>query len=328
MWKFIARRALLAVFIIVFGSLICYAVIRMLPSSYVERVARQRSTMPGSPGYQVILAQLTERYGMDRSILSGFGVWGANALRGQWGNSWFFDVPVTRKFADVIGYSIALNIITLFLEMGLCVPMGIAAARKQYGRTDYAVTVIALACVSLPVFFLATLLKYVFSIKLGWLDLYGVVGRYYQQLDAFGKLKDMAVHMIMPVATLTLANLGGLTRFTRTNMLEVLNADYIRTARAKGLPERVVISRHAFRNTLIPLITYMSYLLPGLFSGSMITETLFQIPGIGYISYQAMTGGDIPFAMFYATFLTVLTQVSLMTADILYAAVDPRVRVQ
>lgn len=327
MWKFIARRVVLAIVIIMFGSLICYSVIRLLPTSYVERVARQRSTMPGAKPYTEILARLNERYGMDQPVLIGFVRWGWNAIRGQWGDSWFFSQPVTKKFADVIGYSIVLNVITLFLEMIMCIPLGILAARKQYSRTDYTVTVVALACISLPTFFLATILKYIFSVKLGWVELYGIVGRYYNQLNTWGKLKDMAAHMILPTVTLTLLNMGGLMRFTRTNMLEVLNADYIRTARAKGLPERRVISKHAFRNTLIPLVTYLSYLLPSLFGGSLITETLFQIPGIGYMSYQAIVGGDIPFTMFYLTFITALTQVSLMVADVMYAVVDPRVRV-
>ena len=138
---------------------------------------------------------------------------------------------------------------------------------------------------------------------------------------------DMAYHMVLPVVTLTMLSIGGLMRYTRTNMLEVLNSDYIRTARAKGLPEKTVINKHAFRNTLIPLVSYMSFLLPSMFSGALITETLYQIPGIGYISYQAMVRGDIPFAMFYTTFLLLLTQVSLILADIMYAVVDPRVRV-
>jgi peptide/nickel transport system permease protein len=300
---------------------------RVLPTSYMERVARQRSTMPGARPYTEILAQLNAHYHMDQPILFGFLRWGWNALRGQWGDSWFYAQSVTKKFADVIGYSIVLNVITLFLEMILCVPLGVLAARKQYSRTDYAVTIIALACISLPTFFLATILKFVFSIKLGWVDLYGVVGRYYEQMNAMGKFLDMAKHMVLPIVTLTFINLGGLMRFTRTNMLEALNADYIRTARAKGLPERRVINKHAFRNTLIPLVTYLSYLLPSLFGGSLITETLFQIPGIGYMSYQAIVGGDIPFTMFYLTFLTALTQVSLMAADVMYAVVDPRVRV-
>ena len=146
-------------------------------------------------------------------------------------------------------------------------------------------------------------------------------------MSYWGQIGDIANHMVLPIITLTMLSLGGLMRYTRTNMLEVLNADYIRTARAKGLSERTVINKHAFRNTLIPLVSYMSYLLPSMFAGAMITETLFQIPGIGYISYNAMIAGDIPFTMFYLVFIIVLTQVSLIIADIMYAVVDPRVRI-
>lgn len=327
MWKFIVRRLLLGIVIIVFGSMICYAFIRCLPTSYVEKIARERSALPGGKSYDQWMAELNAYYGMDNNIVGGFLKWGSNAIKGEWGNSWFYNTPVTEKFTDVIWYSVVLNLITLALQLVLCIPLGILAARKQYSKTDYAVTVISLACISLPTFFLATVLKYIFSIKLAWVDLYGIVGRYYNQLPPFGKFLDMAKHMVLPVVTLTMVNLGGLMRFTRTNMLEVLNSDYIRTARAKGVPEKRVINYHAFRNTLIPLITYMSYLIPSLFSGSLITETLFQIPGIGWTSYQALTGGDIPFVMFYMVFITALTQVSLVIADIMYAVVDPRVRV-
>ena len=139
--------------------------------------------------------------------------------------------------------------------------------------------------------------------------------------------KDMAKHMVLPIVTLTIVSVGSLMRYTRTNMLEVLNADYIRTARAKGLPEKKVIYHHAFRNTLIPIITILGSSLPGLFGGAMITETLFQIPGIGYTSYQCLVQGDIPFTMFYMTFLAVLTLLGNLLADILYAVADPRVRI-
>ena len=242
-------------------------------------------------------------------------------------SSWFYNIPVVEKFKSVIGYSVIINIITFFLEIVICIPLGILAARKQYSKTDYTVTVLALMGISLPSFFLATVLKYAFSIKLGWFDLYGLVGRYHDPLSYWGQIGDIANHMVLPIITLTMLSLGGLMRYTRTNMLEVLNADYIRTARAKGLSERTVINKHAFRNTLIPLVSYMSYLLPSMFAGSMITETLFQIPGIGYISYNAMIAGDIPFTMFYLVFIIVLTQVSLIIADIMYAVVDPRVRI-
>lgn len=153
------------------------------------------------------------------------------------------------------------------------------------------------------------------------------MGRYHEQLDAFGKFLDIASHYVLPVVTLTIVNIGSLMRYTRTNMLEVLNSDYIRTARAKGLPESKVINKHAFRNTLIPLVTILGGSLPGLFAGAMVTETLFQIPGIGYTSYLAIRSGDIPFTMFYMTFMALLTLLGALISDILYAVVDPRVRI-
>jgi peptide/nickel transport system permease protein len=327
MWRFIIKRVLLGIVIIVLGSLVAYAVIRCLPTSFVEQMARERSQLPGSKSYSEWLADLNKFYGMDTDIITGFLRWGNNALSGAWGDSWIYNKPVTAVYNDVIGYTVALNIITLILQIVLCIPLGILAARKQYSKTDYTITVVALACISLPTFFLATILKYIFAIRLGVLELYGIAGRFYQQLSPFGKFLDVAKHMILPILTLTMLNLGGLMRFTRTNMLEVLSSDYIRTARAKGVPERRVVYYHAFRNTLIPLISYMSYLIPSLFAGSLITETLFQIPGIGWTAYQGIIGGDIPFTMFYLVFMTVLTQVSLMFADILYAVVDPRVRI-
>ncbi len=327
MFKYFLRRLTYAIFIIFFGSLIVYTVIRFLPTSYVENIARQRSNLPGAKSYSQILANLNSVYGLDTDIFTGFLRWGKNAIHGDFGYSWQYNIPVVQKFKEVIWYSVFLNVVTLLVETFISIPLGILAARKQYSKTDYAVTVLSMICISLPTFFLATLLKYIFSVKLGWFDLYGIVGRYYEQLDAWGKFLDMAKHLVLPVLTLSMLNIGGLMRYTRTNMLEVLNTDYIRTARAKGLSEDVVVKKHAFRNTLVPLVSYFSYLIPNMFSGSFITETLFQIPGIGYISYYAVIHGDIPFAMFYSVLIIFLTQISLLIADFMYAVVDPRVRI-
>lgn len=328
MRNFIIRRVLLGLFITFFGAMVIYTVIRSLPSSYVETIARQRASNPMSNmNYQEWLDQLNSVYHLDVGIIPGFFGWLGNAVRGDFGVSWHYAIPVTEKFNQVVWYSVIINIITLIVEIAIAIPLGILAARKQYSRTDYAITVFALAGISLPTFFLATILKYVFSIKLGWFDLYGLTGRFFTSMTPFEQIVDIGYHMILPIVTLMMLSIGGLMRFTRTNMLEVLNSDYIRTARAKGLSEEVVINKHAFRNTMIPLVSYMSYLLPAMFGGALITETLYQIPGIGFISYTAMVRGDIPFAMFYTTFLIILTQISLLVADIMYAVVDPRVRV-
>lgn len=326
MRKFVVRRVLLSVFILFFVALIMYTIMRCIPSSFTEAKARQLSQLPGAKSYEEWLAQLNALYGLDKSIIGGFFSWLGDARRGNFGDSWYWNKPVLEEFRNTIWYSFVLGAIAFVLEIVIAIPLGILAARKQYGMADYVITVVALIGISLPTFFFATLLKYAFSIQLNWLDLYGLVGRFYDQLSPFGKILDMGKHMIMPIATLVIINVGGLMRYTRTNMLEVLNADYIRTARAKGLPENVVINKHAFRNTLIPIVTLLGGTLPSLFSGAMITETLFQIPGIGYVSYQAMINGDIPFYMFYSCFLAILTLVGMLIADILYAVVDPRVR--
>ena len=325
--KYVIKRILLSIVILFFVALIIYTIMRCLPTSYIENVARQKSMQPNSKSFEEWMAQLEAAYGMDKGIIAGFFIWLGQAVRGQFGDSWFFTVPVLQRFKETIGISFWMSSISMIFEWLIAIPLGIIAARKQYSHTDYAISVIAIACMSLPTFFLIALLKLVFCINLGWFDLVGVAGRNYAQLDAWGKFLDRAHHMVLPILTLVLISIGSLMRYTRTNMLEVLNSDYIRTARAKGLSEHKVIYHHAFRNTMIPLVTIIGGSLPGLFSGALITETLFSIPGIGYASYHAMVGGDIPFSMFYLVFIAVLTLLGNLIADILYAVVDPRVRI-
>lgn len=327
MKKFIAKRLLISVIILFFVSMIIYSIMRCMPTSFMETKAREMSQRPGSKSYEEWLVQLNDQYGLEDNYIKGYFHWAGSAVRLDFGDSWSWNTPVLEKFKNVIWYSFALGATAFLLEIIIAIPLGILSARKQYSAADYAVTVFALIGISLPSFFFATLLKWIFSIKLGWVDLYGIVGRMHEQLSPFGQFLDMAQHMILPVVTLTVVSVGSLMRYTRTNMLEVLNSDFIRTARAKGLPENKVINHHAFRNTLIPIITILGGSLPNLFAGAMVTETLFQIPGIGYTSYQSISAGDIPFAMFYLVFVAGLTLLGNLIADVLYAVVDPRVRV-
>lgn len=327
MRKYILKRLLQSVVILFFVSFIIYALMRCLPTSYIEEMARQKSMQAGSKSFEEWMEQLTVMYNMDGSIVTGFFRWLGTMLRGDFGDSWKWTVPVLQKFNDTVWLSFVMGLISFILEILIAVPLGIIAATKQYSKTDYTISVIALAGISLPTFFFASLLKLVFSVKLGWFDLYGLVGRNYDQLTVIGQLLDKANHLVLPIITLVVVSMGGLMRYTRTNMLEVLNADYIRTARAKGLSEKRVIYHHAFRNTLIPIVTIIGGSLPGLFSGALITETLFGIPGIGFTSYQSMVSGDIPFSMFFMVFTAILTLLGNLIADILYAVVDPRVRI-
>ncbi|MCR5808567.1 MAG: ABC transporter permease [Clostridiales bacterium] len=326
MRKYIIKRLLLAVVIFFFVMLITYTLMRCLPTSYIEQVARQKSQLPGSKSYDEWMAQLRAMYKMDRGIIAGYFGWLVDFFSGNFGDSWNFTIPVIEEFNKTVWISFWMGLITMFFELIIAIPLGIIAATKQYTKTDYTISILALAFISLPTFFFIALLKLVFSVKLGWFDLFGLIGRNHEQLSALGKFFDKVHHLVLPIVTLVIISIGGLMRYTRTNMLEVLNADYIRTARAKGLSERKVIYHHAFRNTLIPLVTIVGGSLPGLFSGALFTETMFSIDGIGYASYQAMIVGDIPFSMFYLAFISILTLIGNLISDILYAVVDPRVR--
>ena len=326
MWKYILKRLGISAVILLFVIFILYLLMRLLPTSYVETMALQLSQAPGSKPYDVWVEQLNAQYGLNTGLIPGFFIQLKNMLTGNFGDSWKYAVPVTQKFSEVIGLSFAMGSISLVLELLIAIPLGILAARKQYSPTDYTISVAALTGISLPTFFFATLLKLVFSVKLGWFDLFGLVSRNHAQLSAWGQFLDIARHLVLPITTIVIVSVGSLMRYTRTNMLEVLGADFIRTARAKGLAERQVIYSHGFRNTLIPLVTVVGSSLPGLFAGALVTETLFAIPGIGYTAYQAMVAGDIPFSIFFLTFLAALTLLGNLVSDILYAVVDPRVR--
>lgn len=332
MSKFILKRLLISFVIFFFVMFIIYALEFSLPTSYVSKMARQLSQKPGNmKSYDEWMADLNAQYGMDKGILGGYFTWLGSMFRLDFGDSWQHTKPVLDVFSDCIWHSFILSAISFVFEIIIAIPLGVVAARKQYSFTDYFVTVVAMVCISMPTFFVATVLKMIFSVRLNIFDIGGMTGRNYhlyeQAGDTLKMLLDRGAHFVLPALTLTIISIGGLMRYTRTNMLEVLNADYIRTARAKGLSERKVINKHAFRNTLIPIVTILGGSLPGLFGGALITETLFDIRGIGWYSYNSMINGDIPFTMFYLAFIAILTLLGNLIADILYAVVDPRVRI-
>ena len=207
----------------------------------------------------------------------------------------------------------------------IAIPLGITAATHQYSVRDYVVTVLVLIGISLPSFFFGQMLKDIFANKLGWFPVSGMASAGVS-LTGFSKMLDYLWHMCLPILTVVILSIGSRMRMTRTNMLEVLNSDYIRTARAKGLNEKKVIYKHAFRNTMIPLVTSLAGLIPSLFSGAMITEQVFSLTGIGSYALNAMQQGDIPVIMTYNMFLACLSVLGVLLADLMYAVVDPRVK--
>ena len=328
MGKFILKRVLLSIVILLCVMLIIYTLMHSLPTNYIEKMAQQLAQRPGgNKSAAEWLADLNARYGMDKGIIGGFVIWLKSAIVGDFGVSWVHNVPATEKFAEVIGVSFVLGAVSMFFEIIIAIPLGVMAAKKQYGAVDYAVTVIALVGISMPTFFVATLLKLVFGVYLPWFEITGLTSaRDFDKMTEFGQFMNIAWHLVLPAVTIIVISIGGLMRYTRTNMLEVLNSDYIRTARSKGLSEKKVIYVHAFRNTMIPLMTLLAGILPSLFGGAMITEEVFSIDGIGRLAYKALQQGDIPFIMGYNMFLAVLTVIGTLFSDLMYAVVDPRVK--
>lgn len=222
--------------------------------------------------------------------------------------------------------SFFIAFVALIFQFLIAIPLGVTAATHQYGTRDYIVTVLTMVGISLPSFFFAAMLIKIFAVDLGWFPIQGMADASSTDTGGIGYFFENIHGLILPIVTIVVISIGSLMRYTRTNTLEVLNADYIRTARAKGLKESKVIYKHAFRNTLIPLVTLLAGILPTLFSGAMIVEQVFALPGIGNLAYKAMIDGDIPFVMGYNMFIAVLSVIGTLLSDIMYVVVDPRVK--
>lgn len=332
MFKYIVKRLLLSVLILFGVSVIMYALVRCLPTDYIT--IKYGSAASTNTAVAERLEKFREMYGIaDNSfggIIKGYFNWLGNVLQGDLGESFKYEKPVGTVIAENMWISFGIALVVTILQFLIAIPLGITSSTHQYSARDYTVTVFTMIGLSLPTYFFASICIKVFAVELGWLPANGLIygGKVYA--DTFGgnmeKFGDIILHLIMPIMVSVLLSIGGLMRYTRTNMLEVLNADYIRTARAKGLSERKVIYRHAFRNTLIPLATMLAGILPSLFGGMLITEQVFGIPGIGNLAYTALREGDIPFIMGYNMFLAVLTVIGTLLSDIMYSIVDPRVK--
>lgn len=328
MLKYILKRLGLTVLILLGVSLIIYVLIRLMPVDFIESKIAQMN-QGGATIPQETIDNMKAMYGLTDDtfigVLKGYWNWLTKLVRFDFGTSFKYGVPVIDVIKNSMGVSFAVALIATIFEFMIAIPLGITAATHQYSIRDYVVTVIVMIGISLPSFFFGQLLKDLFAMKLGWFPPSQLVDAT-KDLTGFAKLWDYARHMFVPILTVVILSIGGRMRMTRTEMLEVMNSDYIRTARAKGLSEKKVIYKHAFRNTLIPLVTSLAGLLPSLFSGAIITEQVFDLPGIGNKAFQAMMAADIPFIMGYNMFLALLSVMGVLLADLMYAVVDPRVK--
>jgi peptide/nickel transport system permease protein len=330
MFKYILKRIGYSILILLGVSLIIYFLIRLMPVDFIQDKINAMNQGGATVSEETVEA-MYKMYGLgDNSfmgILSGYFSWLSALARFDLGTSFVYGIPVAQVIVEHMGVSFAVALIATIFEFMIAIPLGITAATHQYSLRDYIVTVLVMVGISLPSFFFGNMLKDLFALKLGWFPASGLVNAT-ASYTGIQLLMDYAHHMFIPILTIVILSIGARMRMTRTNMLEVLNSDYIRTARAKGLKETVVINKHAFRNTLIPLVTSMAGLLPSLFSGAIITEQVFDLPGIGNIALDAMNRGDIPFIMGYNMFLALLSVLGVLLADLMYGIVDPRVKLE
>ena len=328
MFKYIVKRLALAILIPLGVSLIIYILIRCMPVSFIEgKIAEMNQGGATIP--EETIENMKKLYGLEddsfMGILKGYLSWLGKLVRFDFGTSFKYGQPVIDVIVDHMGVSFAVALIATVFEFMIAIPLGITAATHQYSIRDYVVTICVMIGISLPSFFFGQVLKDFLANKLGLFPPSGLVDATASN-TGIALLGDYFMHMFIPILTVVILSIGGRMRMTRTNMLEVLNSDYIRTARAKGLKESVVINKHAFRNTLIPLVTSLAGLLPSLFSGAIITEQVFDLPGIGNVAFKAMMQADIPFIMGYNMFLALLSVMGVLLADLMYVIVDPRVK--
>ena len=320
MLKYIVKRLLLSVLILLGVSLILFVLIQNMPSSFAENKINEMNA-GGAIVDQETKDAIMEMYDMS------YGEWLKRIVTLDFGESFTQMMPVVDVIKRDMLVSFLVAAIATVFEFMVAIPLGITAATHQYSFRDYLVTVLVMIGISLPAFFFGQVLKGIFAVELGWLPSSGL-GDATQSATGISYVLEYVKYLILPIMTVVILSIGGRMRMTRTNMLEVLSSDYVRTARAKGLKERVVIYKHAFRNTMIPLVTSLAGLLPSLFSGAIITEQIFDLPGIGNTAYDAMIVGDVPVIMGYNMFLALLSIIGVLLADLMYAVVDPRVKLQ
>ncbi len=272
--------------------------------------------------------RLRAQYGLDKPLYVQYAKWLKGLVQLDLGRSFSPDRrKVWDKIRERLPVTILINVLSMLLILAVSIPLGVRAAVWENSLFDQVTTVLVFLAYAAPAFWVALLLMLLFGIEWNLLPvsgLHSLMG--YEQMSLFEKVLDWSKHLILPVFVSAIGGLAGFSRYTRSSMLEVLRQDYITTARAKGLPERVVIYRHALRNALLPLITIMGLSIPGLIGGSVIFESIFAIPGVGQLMWSAVMARDYPVLMGNLVIVAILTLLGNLLADIGYAAVDPRIR--
>ncbi|MCT4631513.1 MAG: ABC transporter permease [Firmicutes bacterium] len=318
MFNYTIKRLLQSLIVLLGVTIVIFSLIHMAPGDPLIQ------SMDPSVSAEVREEMLTDM-GYYDPIYVQYGKWLGRAITGDLGFSIKFKKPVADVIMEYLPNTILLGVSSLILSIAIAIPAGIVSATKKNSITDYIVTFFSFLGLSIPAFFFGLLLIKWFAYDLEIFPVSGMIsiGENYVGL---GRYIDILRHLILPAIVLALLQTATLMRYTRSSMIEVIDQDYIRTARAKGVREKVVIRKHAFRNALISIITIITMQIPFLFSGAVLTETIFVWPGIGRINYNAIIGRDYPLIMGIMLLLAVIILLSNFLADIMYAVADPRIR--
>lgn len=320
---YIFKRILLMIPVLLGITIISFSVMKMAPGDPISLMTDLNPNMN-----EEAIKRIRAHYGLDEPWHMQYLKWLGNMMALDFGRSFASDNrPVLDKIAERIPITLLINILSMFFILAAAIPIGVISAVKQDSWFDRGASLFVFIGFAVPTFWLALLLMILFGVKLEWLPISGFRSLNYNSFTPLQQVTDVAKHLILPIFVSAFGGLAGMSRYMRSNMLEVIRQDYIITARAKGLTEGAVIFRHALRNALLPVITILGLSVPGLIGGSVIFETIFAIPGMGQLFYQSVMMRDYPTIMGILVIGAVLTLLGNLLADLLYSWADPRIRV-
>lgn len=328
MRAYVIRRMLLAVPTFLGISLLTFVLIQMAPGSPIAfKLRGMDGALRSDAATQEIIRQTQELYGLDKPVTVQYLLWLKRLVTLDFGNSMKDQRPVLEKIGEALPITLQLNLLSVFLVYLISIPLGVYSATHRNHPLETGITLALFVLYSMPVFWVAMLLILFLGggDYLDWFPIYGLNSPGAEALPWGAWLLDRLWHMALPLFCLTYGSLAFLARYMRAGMLEALNQDFVRTARAYGFPERVVVWKHAARNALIPIVTLLGGLLPALIGGSVIIETIFSIPGMGRLAFEAVLSRDYPLIMGEVAIASLLTLAGLLISDVLYVVVDPRI---
>ena len=314
MYKYIIKRILMAIPLFFAITAVVYLLLSIAPGSALDIIASSSKLT------KVELEQLRASLGLDRPIIVRYAIWLKDFFQGDWGISYSTSQSVSYMIGQRIGPSLILTCSGMIIAVAIGIPLGIIAGNKPYGAADNIASVISYIGTAIPSFFLSLIVIYIFAVKCGWFPTQGMYSANGDQT-----IGDLLTHLILPALMVAIQLVGSFIKQTRNGMMDVLNEEYVKTARAKGISEARVIVKHAFRNTLAPIITQVTLSVPYLIGGAVGTEQIFSWPGIGSLMVTSITNRDYPVVMGITVMIAITVLVANLISDLIYAMLDPRI---